>query len=385
MKPMQFLISDAHIGTSLWQHAMLRHLGVAVHTVSLSRHTHYAPADMLHDARWVRHLGWLPRGWIERQMRRDPILSQTTEALCSFPPKRCLDLLRLPAQVRVWVNLGHRLHIHLPGHRLRSWTEQVAQLMTSPRMVWSSMSRYDTEYAHYYTGLRPAHELEVACMHLPAELRLQPHRPTLRTVLVGPSHHRGSVPGLPSLDELNRMSREWARQLGVAAYDFQTIRQAYPAGDATPANLARHPAVVLSPYSAFSISMVELYQMNLPMFAPVDGLLVDAMNDVRLAPIYQYGARVHQLDATFAEQARARGLAHSPNSSDPQARKYWLQHMFFNRVPCIQRFDGAVNLIHRLYEADLSDLSERMRQYNTDFIDRQCDMWRRLVVPAAAS
>ncbi|MEY2620392.1 MAG: hypothetical protein RIT26_212 [Pseudomonadota bacterium] len=376
--PSHFLISDAHIGTTMWQHALLTHLGLRVTSATLSKRGHYAPDGLLHPAPWVRHLSWWPRRLIGARLKSDPVLHDITHALCSFPPARCEALLRLPEHVQVWVNLGHRFHIHVRGWRLKAWTEQVRRLMQDPRMVWASMSHYDAQYTRFYTGMAPPHALPVASFHLPRALRERDTPPSNRTVLIGPSHHQGRVPGLPDPAELNRLSAAWARRLGVAAYRFQSIREAYPNGQATPERLSCHPAVVISPYSAFSISMIELYQLNLPMFVPVNGLLVDAMADVRLHPIYQGKRWVEGLEAEYAERARAMGMPYSPNSPEPDAQRHWIEQMFFNQVPHVQRFDQAKDLLNQLYAADLSEWQHRMRSFNAEFFKQAASTWQGL-------
>ncbi len=378
--PLHVLISDAHIGTTMWQHALLSQLGVQVSVATLSKHGHYAPAGMLYEAPWLRHLKWWPRTVIAKRLGQDPILNHVTHALCSFPPVRFEALMRLPEHVQVWVNMGHRFHIHVKGWRLRTLTENMRHWLQCPRMCWASMSHYDAHYTRYYTGITPEHALHVASFHLPVALREREYRPANRTVLVGPSHHQGPAIGLPDLAELNRQSASWARQLNVSAYDFQTIRDAYPRGQASPERLSKHPAVVVSPYSAFSISMVELYQLNLPMWVPANGLLVDAMADVRLAPIYQRQFWVQRLEAEYAERASAMGMPYSPNSTDPDAQLHWIELMFFNQVPHVRRYHDATDLLRQLYAADLIDWQRQVCAYNTGFFAQAAATWQRLIL-----
>ena len=373
----QVLISDRHIGTTQWQHAMLQQIGIPVVSATLSNHSHYAPPGMLHSAAWLGHLRKLPRRVIDQQLQRDPILRATNMALCSFPPVRVLELMRLPERVRLLVNIGHRIHIHSFGWNLVSLTRRFEELMRDPRLQWACMSRFDVEYTRYYIGGAPLRQLDVACMHLPQVLRQRTYAPKNRVVLIGPSHQEGPVPGLASIEDLNRLSRKRAQQLGREPFTFSTIRNAYPAGQATADRLAQHPAVVMAPYSAFSISMVELYQLNLPAFFPTDGLLVDAMQDVRLHPIYQRRLWVERLDRQFAERAQSLGYRYSPNSPHPDAQRYWLQHMYFNQVRNAQRFDSTDSLLQQLYGQDLATLSAAMQTENNALLTQQTQLWRK--------
>ncbi|MCX8522068.1 MAG: hypothetical protein ORN28_11110 [Rhodoferax sp.] len=380
----QVLISDRHIGTTQWQHAMLQQIGVPVVSATLSNHSHYAPPGMLHTAAWLGHLRKLPRCLIDQQLQRDQVLCATSLALCSFPPVRVLELLRLPERVRLMVNVGHRIHIHALGWTLGSLTRRFEELMRNPRLRWACMSRFDVEYTRYYCGGAPLPLLDVACLHVPQQLRQGTYAPKNRVVLIGPSHQQGNVPGLASIEDLNRLSRKRAQQLGREPFTFSTIRSAYPDGQATAERLARHPAVVMAPYSAFSISMVELYQLNLPTFFPADGLLVDAMHDVKLHPIYQHRFWAERLDRQFAERARSLGYPYSPNSLHPDAQRYWLQHMYFNQVRNAQRFDSTISLLQQLYAHDLAALSAAMQTENNALCTQQTQLWRQQMGIAAS-
>jgi hypothetical protein len=202
--------------------------------------------------------------------------------------------------------------------------------------------------------------------------------PANRTVLIGPSHNLDTVIGFDNdLAELNRQSADYANRHGFAPYVFEFIKKVYPGNTASPGNLARHPAVLMNPYSTFSISMVELYQMNLPFFVPSDELLVDRMGDVRLCPIYQTQEAVDELDRHHP--VTGSGYAYSPNDPTPAAQRYWMKHMYFNQVENAQRWSTPKELFDKLYHTDLAALHGRMKTENKRLFNAQAEAWTTLL------
>ena len=299
-------------------------------------------------------------------------------ALASFPPSRIEALAKLPEQVRLILNIGHRIHIHVAPERLTEITASVRAMASDPRYILATMSEYDYHYTKYYTGVE-LRRLPVACLHLGQALLDGPYAPANRTVLIGPSHNLDTIIGFENdLDVLNRLSAEYASRHGFERYTFEFIKKIYPGNTASPENLARHPAVLINPYSAFSISMVELYQMNLPFFVPSDELLVDRMGDVRLCPIYQKQEAVDELERHHPKAGT--GYAYSPNDPSPDAQRSWLQYMYFNQVENAQRWGTPDELFGKLYRTDLVALHGHMKDENQRFFNEQANAWAELAL-----
>ena len=370
------IISDKHIGTTMWQTALLRSIGVDAEARTLSKHAQYAADDSVgRDAFFLRLAEW-PAHQVQAEFSTQTGLRKLRYALCSFPPSRIEDLAKLPAKVRLILNIGHRIHIDVAPARLEEITASVRAMASDPRYVLATMSEYDYHYTKYYTGVE-LRRLPVACAHLTPALLDGPYAPQNRTVLIGPSHNLDTIIGFDNdLAALNRLSAEYAARHGLEPYCFEFIKKVYSGNTASPENLARHPAVLMNPYSAFSISMVELYQMNLPFFVPADELLVDRMGDVRLCPLYHKREAVDELERHHP--AEATGYAYSPNDESPEAQRAWLKHMYFNQVENAQRWSTPEELFDKLYLTDLVTLHARMRAENRRLLAVQAEAWASL-------
>lgn len=136
------LISDSHVGTTMWQHAVMERLGHSPFSVSLSRHTSYASPNALEGSWLVRALAFLPK-WLVRSIFPFSKISKVRLAICSFPPARILDFLKLPDNVHLILNAGHRFHIRLSPKRALAFSKLLEQLFTDQRVTIAAMSEYD--------------------------------------------------------------------------------------------------------------------------------------------------------------------------------------------------------------------------------------------------
>jgi hypothetical protein len=371
------VISDKHIGTSMWQAATLKSLGIITEAHTLSQHLRYAQSKDFGKASLFMNLAELTHAQVRKRFSSQKKWAQLKFALCSFPPARIEDLERLPNSVQLILNIGHRIHIHLPADRINEFTDKITKIQADPRYTLATMSEYDYHYTRYYTGAKPI-RLPVVSMHLPAALRDGPYQPINRIVLIGPSHNTSTIIGFKNdLAELNKQSAAYARIYGVAPYTFDFIKSIYPKDLATPQNLARHPAVLMNPYSAFSISMVELYQMNIPFLVPADELLIDQMGDVRLSPIYQTDETVALLESRHAKNTDE--YAYSPNDASIEAQLYWIKYMYFNQVKNACRWSTPKQLFEILYNKDLTELHNSMQMENAQFFIEQKNAWAPIV------
>ena len=372
------LISDSHVGTTMWQHDLIQKLGNFPISVTLSNHSHYAPAGLVSKSWLASHLQYLPR-WLVRMVFRFSLLAGVHLAVCSFPPKRLLDLTKLPNNVRLLLNIGHRIHIHLAPADALDFTEYLKRLAEQKRVTVAAMSEFDFHYLRYHTGVA-AEKLPVTATHVSDWARVPGQKRKLSpVVLVGPAHRSGTPDGfdIETLNEIAGSRNE--------SFSFELISRLYPQGSASPEKLSGHLAVVIFPYSAFSISMIELYQMNIPFFVPTDHLLVGRMNDVRISPLYHSEATREQFEQLFLETGLKNGYQFSPHSTSPEAELYWLKFMFFNQVENAIRFDSADHLVHLLHEMDGDSISREMAKENARLFDSSFRSWSRLIPNTSGS
>lgn len=370
----EIIISDWHIGTTMWQLAVLKSIGMPVEAYSLSGHRRYALDNpSFHENPLFVNLGSWSEEKVREEFAKNNRWSRLTHVLCSFPPSYITAFENLPPQVALLLNIGHRIHISASPN---DFTQRLVEMKRNPRYTIAAMSEYDFHYMHYYTGLEPL-RLPVISQHISQKLRDAPYAPCNRVVLVGPSHNTTRIIGFDNnLEYLNRLSATFAARYGLKPYTFKFIKSLYRNDQATMENLAKHPAVLINPYSAFSISMVELYHLNIPFFVPDDSLLINTMDDVRLYPIYQNREAVAHLEMQYPVSTS--GYPYSPNDESTEAQRYWMQFMFFNQVKHAQRWTDPDDLFRKLYLHDLCQLHDDMQAENAELFNEQLKVWAAL-------
>ena len=118
-------------------------------------------------------------------------------------------------------------------------------------------NRYDQAYVEHFTGVRPLY-LPTLAGYVTARYRGGGARKRGRPFLLWRAHHE--------------MGRTLLAELGSAAPDvaIRGLDQVYPGGAYGKgyqfSDLARHPGVVVVPYTKSVMSFIELYRMNVPVF-----------------------------------------------------------------------------------------------------------------------
>lgn len=293
----------------------------------------------------------------------------------SFPPSLAHFFLRLAEtyDARLVLNLGHRFNI---GVKTRTQNEEMFALLRylheHPLHVLASGSDYDTEYTRHYLGFEPV-KLPFVCLHLPSSPSPAPD--SGEPVLVGP----GSFHSERRLAEtLNRRASQRDRNPAGAAgrYTFSTLRDLYRPSFPRHDHLLRHPAAVILPYSAFSMLMLELYELDIPFFVPSPALLARyrRMKDRALFPIYCSERQYRRL--------RVGGAAGepSPNSYEEEAERYWMQFAFFYRTGNAVYFESEDDLLDKLANADLARIRERMSGENRQRREAALAAWKETVL-----
>ena len=361
---MRILISDFHAGCQLWQHAILESIGNEVFINSFSGHSHLIENK--------KKISVTPEAQARCNIHNiEPILNSNEvervisydTVLVSFPPK-FIDLYKnVKFKYPKLLNVGHRLHI-LTKHDAGFIDSLTAQVKNN-EIIICSMSVYDTEYIKHYMGVTPL-ELYVTCFHIPQTIS---YSPTRSEILISPVHATSVLP-FSSISEMNRI----ASQKGYNLH-FSGIKTLY--GNYKYENLVQHKATVLFPYSVFSISMIEMYEMNIPMFVPSKRLLMETniMNDVSIFPCYGSEEDMKRIDIPHKDSPHT----YSPNSTKPEDKLYWLSFTYFNTKENVIFWDSQDDLFDKLVTTDLQEVSNRMKKENTEHREKQLKNWKHML------
>jgi len=361
---MRILISDYHAGCQLWQAALLEKLGNNIIINSLSGHSFLIDENkkqnIIVDANKILNVHNI-----------QPVLSELDKVnvklfdtvLVSFPPK-FIDLYKnVKLKYPKILNAGHRLHIHTKHDKL--FINSLIEQTNNKEIILCSMSKYDTEYIKHYLNITPI-ELYVTCFHIPEHISYKPIR---HEILISPVHATSVAP-FKSILDMNQIAKDMGFNL-----IFSNIKSLY--NHFKYEDLVNHKATVLFPYSAFSISMIEIYEMNIPMFVPSKRLLIETgiMNDISLFPCYSSYEEMINIDIPHNESPHK----YSPNSMKNEDRLYWLDFTYFNTKENVIYWDNPVDLFNKLISTNLQEVSNRMKTENIKHREKQLNNWKNLL------
>ena len=361
---MHILISDYHAGCQLWQAALLEKLGNNIVINSLSGHS------FLIDANKKQNIT-VDANKILDVHNIQPLLSELDKVnvksfdtvLVSFPPK-FIDLYKnVKLKYPKILNAGHRLHIHTKHDKffIKSLIEQI----NNKEIILCSMSKYDTEYIKHYLNITPI-ELYVTCFHIPEHISYKPIR---NEILISPVHASSFAP-FKSILDMNQIAKDMGFNLVFS--DIRSLYDYFKYED-----LVNHKATVLFPYSAFSISMIEIYEMNIPMFVPSKKLLIETgiMNDISLFPCYSLYEEMIEIDIPHTNSPHK----YSPNSMKNEDRLYWLDFTYFNTKENVIFWDNPTDLFNKLISTNLQQVSDKMKIENMKHREKQLNNWKNLL------
>ena len=164
-----------------------------------------------------------------------------------------------------------------------------------------------------------------------------------RTILVGPAHRnqRNFLPRL-SIKKLNEDYAKYCFKKDIGKkYDFNFVRNVY--SNYTFKDLQKYPAVIIFPYSAYSMSMIEFYELNIPFFVPSINFAIQhsLLRDRCLYPTYCKKKEYIQMEEDYGDD-------NSPNSYSEKAQKLWLKYAYCYRQENVIIFDNFEDLFEKI-------------------------------------
>jgi hypothetical protein len=358
---MRIVISDYHVGCHKWQQAILEELGHTVDIMSFagSRYEFRQTPPLFISMDSFQKSNITNITPITNDEDIQAISQRYDTALISFPPSFYTFFRNIPFKFPLLVNIGHRVHIHTPNPL--QFIEALKKDISDNIVNATAMSTYDKEYVKHYLGL-DLPELPVTCFYLPRDKSYSPNRPE---ILIGPAHaNMSNIKHITSIEDMNKVGSQFGLQ-------FACIKSLY--SHYIFEDLLQHRAVVLFPYSAFSISMVELYELGIPMFAPSKRLMSESalMQDAALYPFYMSSSKMNEVDIPHKDTPHP----YSPNLYNKDDMMYWQAFTFFNTRKHIIYWDSVDDLCNKLTTTDLQKVSNDMQEETARFRREQLENW----------
>ena len=271
----------------------------------------------------------------------------------SFPP-RLAHFARIFADrfnLRLIILSGHRFNLRVNSSSENELIKKnLLEAHQNPQHILASASFYDLMYTQHYLNIK-SEPLFNFSFHITQKIE----HPDNNIVLIGPVN--------ADVDLVQqKISLEYKqfcdRNNLTSKFIFRSIRNAYPEYYEL-SQLARHPAVIILPYSVFSYSQEELYDLNIPYFVPsVNFLIQSGIVEDRVLydePYLSLGS-YKTMESDFEDDG-------SPNCRNEAAQRKWLSYSSFYQRENAIIFDNLTDLACKIHTVDQDGDGLRQKMY----------------------
>ncbi len=257
---------------------------------------------------------------------------------CSFVPHLCHLFLYFRKPILLHASFRFEGNHPIPGNEIEKLSGMLRDLRREGRLTVAATNRYDAAYLRHFCGGEPV-ELPATALYAKG-VRYAPRR---AEILIGPSRFSGG--GEQAVEEMKQWFSAHARR-----FLLRTIRELYPRRHAW-ADLARHPAIVVIPYSVHAFAITEYLAMGIPLFFPSRSFLVQL--HLRRYILQERKADLEPAASSLVSPDPAAPAAPDPNNDfDAAALDHWLSFCDWYGWPVVY-FDSWEDLAVKLETTDL--------------------------------
>lgn len=260
--------------------------------------------------------------------------------------------------------------IFWPAHRyplgrctVKCWqrlTQHMRAAAASGHII-AAAGRYDAEYVRYFTGLEP--------VLLPTS--------ALWYAGLGETNFSSARPEILVTPRKQRPPQHMAAMnaAGGGRYNFTQYSTLFQRGYTLQA-LADHRAMVLLPYAVLTYGLTELYALEVPIFVPTPGLLVElgTMVDTKLSDGPYCGGKLKPQPPHPSNVH-----PYSPEDRSPAALRYWFRVADYYQSPHVTQFSSWKDLVAKL---DATNFDQVHRLMAAENLRREADLkarWREVL------
>jgi len=307
--------------------------------------------------------------------KNDSLMQSVDAILCYDPPAICQ--LFEPFNKSLIVIASNRYYITREPHdRWKTWNKNLLAYASDPRNVIGANNRYDVEVIRYFTGL------EVEWIPSFAGYTRATYKPSSSGFLLA---NRRADEGFQTL--FLRQFRDACKSINTSLSTPELIRikDRYPRYEFS--DLAAHRGIVHLPYQVSTMSILEHYRMNIPLFFPSKELLLkwNIEHWVLLERTLPPGIR-NPRSHSFSPHPSQRHIPCPNDNHNVEAMKYWLQFADYYTLPHITYFNSTPHLaviLQQISTHDLNAISWQMKNFNDKLKKEVLMKWTRILQTVA--
>ena len=306
--------------------------------------------------------------------KHDSLMQSVDAFLCYDPPAICE--LYAPFNKSLIVIASNRYYIARQSKDLwKKWNEELVTYASDPRNVIAANNRYDAEVIRYFTGL-DAEWIPNFTGYTGTTYNLS------RQGFLLAKRTRDESFEWWFLEQFKEASKFINQSLPVP--ELIRIKDRYPMYKYS--DLAAHQGIVHLPYQVSTMSILEQYRMNIPLFFPSKELLLQ-WNIKHW--VVKERTLPHVRDPrpySFPPHPSQRHIPSPNDNDDAEAMRYWLQFADYYTLPHITYFNSMKHLVvilQRMTAGDLKRISGQMKSYNYKLRKKLLMKWTRILQTVA--
>jgi hypothetical protein len=282
--------------------------------------------------------------------------------------------------------------------RTKDFAEMVIKYHNTGRIAVTANSRYDAEYVHYFTGIRPTYipswcgdldnSFGLESEWIGCELNTTAHNPIYNVSLIVPYKQRLWALGGTAIDDSHELYLELEHAKQAFKEKFKREAPVIQHSNSVitnhkPEKYKAYSSLVFIPYQTSVMTFFEMYRQNIPIFAPSKRLLVDWHQRFKILSGRVYGWPERHIDLMEMYNITANMSIPYPNDDmDIASNNYWFEFCDIYQFDHITIFDSWEELLEKLEFTDLKEVRSNMMKHNLyqrDMIASQWDaVFRRL-------
>ncbi|CAF1315798.1 unnamed protein product [Adineta steineri] len=294
--------------------------------------------------------------------KNDSEMNRVDIFMCFHPAGMCE--LFMPFNRTIIVIASTRYE--LGRHKKQQWIDlnnNLKIIASNPRNIIAGNNLYDAEYIRYFTGIK-AIVLPSICAYTNATYSRVEGKP----FLIAPIHNKIFHASFRS-DLINS-----SKSLNISI-EVQHLRDVYKTYYSYE-QLSEHPGIIYVPYQVSLMSLFEQYRMNVPLFFPSIDLLTEWHYNYHVVEERTWDRVFHQpKNSSIISGVLNSNIPDPNNEFDQNAIRYWLQFSDFYQWPHIICYNSMDDLVKKLVNTNLDQVSQNMKTYNKNLIKTVLKQW----------
>ena len=288
--------------------------------------------------------------------------------LCIDPPAICE--LFLPFNKSLFVLVGSRYELgHSSPAEWKMWNDKLKKIASNQRNIVATTNTYDAEYMRHFTQISPT-ILQYPCQYISSMYS----NPQKVQYLLFPAANEAFRKYF--MEQISLYSKEGPFNVSITYFKEDVTTNVF-----TPRTATDYQGMVLIPNDASSLTITEIYRMNIPLFVPTIQLLSRWHISFHVITWRTLVTSRNPRDqGSFVPSSTTSQMPDPNNEEDISAMSHWLQFLDIYMNPYAIIFSSFQDLLNKMESfrtnKKFENVSKNMRAINEHLKHKAKHKWK---------